>query len=153
MDTAVGALTYSSERVESCFEEAMPLLQAHWREIAHYQDIPLDPDYASYRALDAAGALRTFCARDEGALVGYAVFVVRPNMHYRSSLQALQDILYLSPSHRGQGLQFIRWCDEQLKTEGVQAVYHHVKVSHNFGPALERIGYQLVDLIYTRRLD
>ena len=132
----------------------MPLLQSHWREIAHYQDIPLDPDFTQYAALEDAGALRTYIARDaEGGMVGYAVFFVKANIHYKSSIQALQDILYIHPGSRGMGLRFIKWCDDQLRQEGVQVVYHHVKKEHNFGPALERFGYQLIDLIYGRRLD
>jgi hypothetical protein len=51
------------------------------------------------------------------------------------------------------GGRFIKWCDEQLRAEGVAVVYHHIKAAHNFGPMLERFGYELVDLIYSRRLN
>lgn len=140
------------------WDEALPLLVAHWREIAHYQDIPLDPDQAIYQSAADAGILRCYTVRrdasDRGELMGYAIFFVRPNPHYCSSLQAVQDVLYISPSARGTtGYRFIRWCDEQLRAEGVQAVYHHVKAAHNFGRMLERLGYECVDLIYARRLD
>jgi hypothetical protein len=100
------------------------------------------------------GTLRTFTARDaDGVLTGYCVFFVRHNIHYASSLQASQDVIYIDPERRGFGAEFILWCDQQLKEEGVQAVYHHVKQAHNFGPLLERFGYECVDLIYARRLD
>lgn len=139
--------------------EVKPLLLAHWAEIAHYQDILLDPDWDAYRAVEAAGMLRIYTARTEGnpdaALAGYCVFVVRKNLHYKQSLQASQDILFLHQGFRGHlfGYRFVKWCDHQLRAEGVQAVYQHVKAAHNFGPMLERIGYRLVDLIYSRRLD
>jgi GNAT superfamily N-acetyltransferase len=178
------------------WDEITPLLQQHWLEIAHYQDIPLNPDREGYLKCEEAGVLRCFTARasamwrgrlatvcsvvnqratvdveNYGAsptsvscplseleidtLVGYAVFFVRPNMHYMDSVQAVQDVLYLSPALRGtgHGMRFIRYCDEELTRLGVQAVYHHVKEKHNFGPALERMGYELVDLIYAKRLD
>lgn len=147
-------LKYQCEPALACIDEAYPLLYAHWEEIAHFKDISLEPDLDAYEKLHKAGVLRTFTARNEfDKLVGYAVFVVRANPHYRSSVQAVQDILYVDKQYRGKGLEFIKWCDEQLKAEGVQAVYQHVKQAHNFGPALERIGYELVDLIYARRLD
>lgn len=134
--------------------EAMPLLYMHWKEIAHYQDIKLEPAFDKYEQLDAEGALRVYTARDDGGLlIGYSVYFLRYNLHYRSSLNALQDVLFIHPNHRGMGGKFIKWCDEQLKEEKVQAVYHHVKAQHNFGPLLERMGYELVDLIYARRLD
>lgn len=132
----------------------MPLLEKHYHEIAHYKDIELDPDFEQYEKLEQIGALRMFIARDEQEfIVGYAVYFIRHNIHYKSSLQALQDVLFIDPDKRGFGAKFILWCDQQLKAEGVQIVYHHVKSAHNFGAMLERIGYRLVDLIYTRRLD
>lgn len=139
------------------WDEAWPLLVEHWREIAHYPDIPLSPDQATYTASAAAGIVRVFTARTpSGALVGYALFFVRPNPHYAESLQAAQDVIYLHPSMRGfNGIKFLRYCDEQLQAEGVQVVYQHVKVraGQDFGPILERMGYERIDAIYGRRLD
>lgn len=146
---------------EQLLDEALPLLVQHWKEIAHYPDIPLDVDREQYAALEEAGMIRCYTARlrdalysGPGSLVGYAVFFVRPALHYASSVQAYQDVLYLDPAVRGgTGIRFIRWCDEQLAKSAIQVVYHHVKQAHNFGPMLERMGYQLVDLIFARRLD
>ena len=138
-------------------EELSPLFHAHYKEIAHYQDIELDPDLGTYMKVAAAGGLRLFTAREPelGQLVGYAVFFLRHNLHYSQSLQATQDILFLHPSFRKslRGFTFIRFCDDELRKEKVQVVYHHVKEKHNFGPMLERQGYELVDVIYAKRLD
>ena len=70
-----------------------------------------------------------------------------------SILYAVQDIVFIDPECRGGGFKFIRWCDEQLRELGVNVVTHHIKAAHNFGPALERMGYTLQDLIYSRRLN
>ncbi len=145
---------FATESFAKAKLDIRPLLEKHWKEVAHYQDIPLDVDWARYAALDEVGILKIFTARsDMGQLLGYAIFVVQTNMHYRKSLQAMQDVLFISEQHRGFGRKFIEWCDDQLRDDGVQAVYHHVKVSHNFGPLLERMGYELIDRIYGRRLD
>ncbi len=134
----------------------MPLLEAHWKEIAHFQDIALDPDVEMYKKVEDAGMLRCYTVRTHSwELVGYVVYFVRPNMHYKQSVQASQDVLFLRQDLRKStiGMRLIKHADEQLRAEGVQAVYQHVKAVHNFGPMLERMGYSLVDLIYTRRLD
>lgn len=147
-------MNFQRERFDTIFDEAYPLFELHFKEIAHYQDIPLAPELKTYTHLEDIGAARTFTSRDEsGALIGYAVFFVKHNIHYSSSLQASQDIIFLHPEKRGEGYKFIAWCDEQLRAEGVQVVYHHTKAKHSFGPTLERMGYELVDLIYGRRLD
>lgn len=150
-------MRYQREITTPAFcDELKPLLEKHYLEIAHYQDIPLNPNFDQYLKLEEIGMLRCFtCRSDDGKLLGYAIFFVKHNLHYQSSLQAVQDIIFIDPSCRnaGFGAKFITFCDDKLKAESVQAVYHHVKEAHNFGPLLERIGYKLVDLIYARRLD
>ena len=140
---------------EALIDEAMPLLEAHWREISHYPDIPLSVDRDAYVAAARAGFIRAYLCREEGALRGYAVYFVRRHMHYTSSLTAVQDVLYLAPELRGQalGAAFIQWCDEQLWAEGVQVVTHHVKLAHDFGPTLAALGYEHVEAMWQRRLD
>lgn len=143
------------EYSQSLVFEIAPLLLKHYEEIAHFKDIALSPDWSVYQRLWKAGDLRIFTARIDGRLVGYCCFFVRYNPHYSTSLQAVQDILFVDKAAR-LGLwpyKFIKWCDIQLKTEGVQVVYQHVKAKQDFGVLLERMGYQLQDKIYSRRLD
>lgn len=148
-------VSFKIEHISEFLEEIKPLLEAHWEEIAHYKDIPLNPDYELYLAIEKTGALRCYTARtSSGELIGYSVHLLKYHPHYKQSLQANQDIIYIDPRYRGGvGGRFILWCDEQLKAEGVQVVYHHIKAAHNFGKLLERFGYELQDLIYCKRLD
>lgn len=146
--------TFQREELKDCLDEAKPLLFEHWAEISHYNDIKLDPDIERYYNSERNGVLRVFTARNiEKQIIGYAVFFVNFNAHYKSSLQAIQDIIFIHPKNRGIGGKFILYCDEQLRSEGVQIVFHHIKAKHNFGKMLERFGYELIDLIYGRRLD
>lgn len=137
-----------------------PLLERHYKEISAFQDIPLEPDFEKYVAMERAGTLRCFVARgfneqNELCLLGYSVYFVNINIHYSSSKQAVQDVLYMEQSKRGLGAGkgLIAYCDEELRKEGVQVVYHHVKTKFNFGPLLESLGYKHIENIYGRRLD
>lgn len=148
------------------WDEAVPLLFAHWKEIAHYPDIALAPDMEAYAASEAAGILRLYTARAQGdgpydratafgppLLLGYALFFLRPNPHYRGSVQAVSDVIYLAPSMRGiNGWKFLKYIDAELTKEGAEIAYHHVKLAHDFGPILKRMGYEAVEVIYTKRL-
>ena len=150
----IATVTYRRESLADALTESWPLLERHYQEIAHYADIPLAPDIEQYLAWEQAGILRAYSVRlGMGTLIGYAVYLIRPHPHYRSSLTAIQDILFILPEHRGRGLAFIDWCDQQLKAENVQVVLHHCKAAHDFGRALMRLGYEKIDIIYGRRLD
>jgi hypothetical protein len=149
-------MTYTFQRehaTQALREEIEPLLIAHFDEIAHYQDIPLRPDWNFYLG---ARNLRCYTARQDGVLVGYAVFGLGINKHFMGSLQAVQDIIFIAPQHRHKsaGAGLVTFCDEQLRAEGVQVVYHHAKLQHGaLGDLLRAKGYELIDLVYGKRLD
>lgn len=146
--------TFKREAASDILDEVAPLLMAHFKEVGHHQDIKLNPDLSAYANLEKLGLIRTYTVRQEdGELVGYAVYFVKHHIHYRDSLQAIQDVIYVRPGNRGMGGRFIKWCDEELRKDGVQVVHQHIKAAHNFGPMLERMGYELVDYLYQKRLD
>lgn len=146
--------TFRGEKMATCWDEAKKLSVEHYAAIAHYQDIPLNPDDDAYRMLEANGRLRIYTIRDEdNRMMGYQIFILGKNIHYKDSLQAVQDVLWITPSWRGFGHKFIDWCDSNLHGEGVQVVMQHMKAKHAFGETLCKMGYELQDLIYTRRLD
>jgi hypothetical protein len=139
---------------EDLAQELMPLIQAHYQEISFDKSIQLAPDWEFYYTCKDSGMLKIYTARaaDTKTLVGYAVFFLRRHPHYRQSIQADQDVLFIDKSKRGFGRKFIDYCDIELKKLGVHAVHQHVKASFNFGPMLEELGYSLVDYIYRKTL-
>lgn len=142
------------EQVRAAGVEA--LLMRHWQEVAFYKDVPLEPDWDAYAALEAAGRLRIFTVHVRGELVGYCAYLLNHNPHYKSSWQALQDVLFVAPEHRTSkiGAHLILFAERHLRAEGVQFTYQHSKASAelDIGPLLERLGYELVDTIWAKRL-
>ena len=138
---------------QTLLTEIAPLLTLHFSESEHFKDITLEPNFEAYTELDALGFLRVFTVRIDKELVGYSILFVMPSYHYKNSIQATHDVLFVKKEHRGLGRSFIQYCDSELRNEGVQVVYQSVKLAANFGPMLERIGYQHVDNVYYRRLD
>lgn len=150
-------IVYRRESLEDSYPDSYALLRKHWEEIGHYPDIPLEVDEVKYAQMEAAGMLRIYTARVDGMiLIGYAVFIVSNNPHYASSKQASQDVLFVDPDWRlGRvGIRLVKFAEQMLVGEGVQVVMHHVKAKHlALAEILERGGYELVDLIYAKRLD
>ncbi len=156
MTKTVANTTFQRERLTPEFIlEIGPLLREHYHEVAHYQDIELDVDWETYFRAQESGQFIFFTARtvETGELVGYNAFFVRSNPHYRGSVQAANDVIFISKDRRGFGREFIRWCDVELRDIGVQVVMHHVKVAHDWSKVLERDGYEHMDKIMVRRLD
>jgi hypothetical protein len=154
-------LQLQRETLDGFYGEALPLLEKHRQELAQFPDIPLQVNLDHYRSQEKAGVLRIFTARlnrgpaDAKTLIGYAVFVVFPNPHYSSSLQAVQDVLYIDPEQRkgATGLGLVNFSEQQLQAEHVQVIYHHVKTAHPIlGSILKHKGYAEVETVWAKRL-
>lgn len=143
---------FGREYHSNIVDEILPLFKKHHEEISKFKDVPLDPDFAIYDACEAAGVLRLYTARKQGKLVGYAVFIMRKHPHYQSIVQANQTLLFIDPDHRGFGMKFIAWCDEQLKADGVGMIQHGVTERCDFSLILKRLGYELTERLYVRRI-
>lgn len=157
MTNETHAISFARETLsEEMIAELSPILEQHYLEIAQHLDIPLAPDFSGYWAMERAGNLRLYIARSHGEAIGYNVCFIRHNMHYSTSKQAVQDILYVMREYRGEGIgrKLVTYSNEQLALEGVQVLAHHVKVKHPaLGHILETEGFDLVEYVYTKRLD
>ncbi len=147
-------LTFRVETLAAVRDEAAPLLRRHWEEIALNRDtVPLDPDWQAYDRVEAAGLLHITTARnDAGGLVGYAVYFVVPNLHYRSLRVAETDIFWLVPEHRRglAGLRLLRAAEAHLAALGVNKIVSKVKLHHDTGPLFERLGYTAIERVYAK---
>src|SRR4051812_26390781 len=94
-------MEFQCESYAGVLEEIKPLLDLHWNEIAsHKERFLLEPDWKKYEALANNGVMRIFTARENGALIGYAIFFVTPHLHYKKMIIAKNDITYLCPDFR-----------------------------------------------------
>jgi GNAT superfamily N-acetyltransferase len=160
---ATATVTYQQEFIAgdgdtmgTIWLELLPLLAAHYQEIASDQDILLDIDFQKYLAMERLGILKVYTARVDDVLIGYAAFVVAPNPHYLGSKQAKNDVLYVAPEHRrGRvGMRLLQFCDKQLTALGAQISWHHQKIAHPaLGRLLKHLGYEEREIVWARRLD
>ena len=135
--------------------EGAPLFRAHWEEVGTFRDaVPLDVDVERIIELERAGLWLSWTVRDAGVLVGYVCVLVTPHLHYRSTPQAFVDVVYLVPAVRGGGLgrRVLRQVMDALGHAGVRKIVLHVKLSHDFGPLLEQLGFVATETNYERLL-
>lgn len=151
------SLTFARESFDAALlAELYPHFLDHWRELGRYPFPDIEPGFneSLYIALEAAGGLRVFTARDNGALVGYAVFFLQLHPHHTSALYAMEDMLYVLPARRGfTGARLIRFVERELAADGVQVITQAVPVTNDWSKLLERMGYTPIEQIYAKRLD
>ena len=146
---------FAVESVGAVRGEIEPLLQAHYEEIAANRDvISLDVDWGKYEAMERDSALRVFTARDEGILCGYSVFFLFWHMHYKSTLFAQNDVLFLSKEARKgrAGSRLIEFSEERLKEDGVVKLTWHIKADNDWSPILKRKKYLKAEIIMSKVL-
>ena len=131
------------------------LVRKHWEEVGVYKDeMPLEVDWGQYRRLEDQGTLKIFAARLNDELIGYNSFIVTHHLHYRSTLHALGDAIYVLPEKRrsGAGPLMIEFAEKQfarMASPGkCRIVYHDKAFLDYLGPLLKKRGYQHVENIY-----
>jgi hypothetical protein len=143
---------YAAEPLADVLAELLPLTQRHFAETQRHREAGCTPDITVYERLAAAGTLRVFTVRlIPSELVGYCLMIVRRH-HHTNQVRAFEDLLYIAPEHRGDGKSFVRWCDQQLKLEGVEVVQRVCQTKHDHGRMFERMGYDKTEETWSKRL-
>ena len=163
----VPGVMFGAEPIAQVIEDAATglLISRHVREVSQSLPFKIQIDSEFYQRLEDNGALRTFSVRMQDpyqsclipCLIGYETFLVTNSPQSPKEIHAHQDTLYLHPEARRHniGIEFIRWCDDQLRSEGIAAVHQLVPANteRNIGPIFKRMGYELTQHIWTRRFD
>jgi hypothetical protein len=136
-------------------EELKPLFPIHYDELCVTKDFPLKPDYETYTKLNAAGMLRCITCRADDELIGYAIFVVQPHLHYSTCLTAFEDIYFIKKEFRkGRiGIRLFQYAESALKRVGVNRIIMHTKIHMDNSRLFEYLGYKMTDKLFTKILD
>ncbi len=147
--------TFAIEKYDDVIEEAKPLLEKHFDELASYKDISLKPRNRLYRIAEILGEFVIFTVRDGLALIGYAAFFIREPMHYEGSVWAFADLIWIHPDWRnaGFGRQLVQFCEAELAKRGVKVVNLGEKIAHPaLGLLLKSEEYSAVEVHYQKRI-
>jgi hypothetical protein len=145
-------ITFQQEAPSPFADEAVELFKRHYEEVAERQDvIELDPNIERYNLLYKAKTLEIHTARDDGKLIGYSLWVVVNHLHYKKSITASSDVIYISPEYRQGmlGYKFIKWTTEEIKKRNPQRILFHMKPFLDYGKIVERLGGHYFEKTYS----
>jgi GNAT superfamily N-acetyltransferase len=148
-------IKYARETLTKVRKEIEYLIHKNWEETSVYKDtLALDPDWDTYEAAEKTGMLGIYTAREQEKLVGYLVVIANNHMHYKGHIFASNDILYLDPDYRKgfTGIKLIKFVEEDLKKMGVSVFNINTTPLRPFGNLLERLGFNLIEQIYSKKL-
>ena len=114
----------------------------------------LKVDWLSYQVMQKSGEIAFVSARMDGELVGYILHMIFPDMHVVGKVVAMNDAIYVCPSHRGRyvATRLMKVAEEEVKRLGAHSIGQSVKVHHDFGKILCRQGYIIDEHYYTKEL-
>lgn len=139
-------ITIQKEKILAAAEEMESLLQSHFDEVAlHKDEIPLDPDWPRYVALEEHGICHLITARIDGKLIGYSVVFLSTHMQHASTMVADCDALYIHPAYRHgskAGIRIIEYTEKFVKSLGAKKMVWHIKNAHDWSLVLYRKGYE-----------
>jgi GNAT superfamily N-acetyltransferase len=144
-------MRYQVVDVLSAIDYVKPLLEKHWEEIAFYKDkIKLDPEWDFYKSL--GDNIHCVVAFNEDKVVGYFVCFIKEHPHYKNSLWAQNDVLYIDPEYRGKGVGkgMIQFAEKALKYRGVEVLNINMKVNNLFDELLKDLDYNPYECIYSK---
>lgn len=135
-------------------EEMQSLFSAHYDELCVTKDFPLAPDYDAYKRLAEGGMLRCITVRADDELIGYAIFIIQPHLHYRTCMTAFEDLYFIRKDYRkGRvGIRLFKYAEEVLKGIGVNRIIMHTKIHLDNSSLFEYLGYKHTDKLFTKIL-
>jgi GNAT superfamily N-acetyltransferase len=148
-------ITYQQESLVTAKDDAIPLLERHWKEIALNQEkIKMKPDWDAYADLEDSGILRIFTAREDGMMIGYFVCFVKAHIHYKDNIFAYNDVLFLGADHRRGfvGPKLMKFAEKCLKADGVEVMVINTKRHKPFDVLLHWLGYTHIENLYSKVL-
>jgi hypothetical protein len=145
---------YTVEDPAAFIEELKAIIPVHYDELCVTKDFPLAPDYEAYGRMHMADMLKCITARNEDGLIGYAIFIVQPHLHYKTCKTAFEDIYFLKKEHRlgRTGIRLFQFAEEALHADGVARIIMHTKIHLDNSRLFEYLGYKHTDKLYTKIL-
>jgi len=146
-------VTYQLESWEDYYKDCQALWLEHYEEIAaRKSQRKMQPDVRSYMAAEAAGQLQILTARENGRMVGYMLFFVKPHMHYAGVLCGFEDSIFLVQSHRKGwvGVRLVKESIKYLQRRGVQEVFVMENKAKDLSKLFKGLGFAPSHVLWSK---
>lgn len=150
-----GKYTFSRESFRQVSEDSLEFINDNYDETGQLQDtVPLDVDWDGMFNYEAHGSLLSFALRIDGKMIGYAIFLLTPTLHARSTMHAISDVIFIAKEYRQGlvGLKFIEYCEAYAKQCGAKVSHLIMKADPRLARILERTNHRIFEVTYMKVL-
>jgi len=147
---------YQEEQLKDFVSEFDELLNPHMTEIniTKRYGFEFKPDYLRYIKMQEAGVLTVLTCRNDKELIGYTFFNIFNGIRFPDCKIAREDLYYIKPEFRGQGLGkklFIE-TEKLLKEKGANQVIFTTKTYQDYSHIFESLGYEFYEKQFSKKL-
>ena len=134
-------------------DEADELILRNWEDTG-LEGLELNPDWSFYEAVYTAGMFGVYTVRKNTNLVGYLGIIAKNHPHYKETIFASNDVLFLDKEHRKGlvGYFLIKYCVEDLVKKGVEVLLFNTTVDKPYDPLLNKLGFKHLENLYIKKV-
>jgi len=147
-------ITYQQETLVTFLPESKPLFDVFYNEVAElYVAQGFNAEF--YWHLESRNRLKIYTIRDNGKLIGFSFWVLFYPPHYKTSLTATSDAIFVLQEYRKGlfGYKFLKHSLNEIKKHNPQRILVGVKPNNDFGKILERLGASHFETVYSFKLE
>ena len=146
-------VAFAVESNEATIREIAEIVARDGSQMPNTVAADFDPDYEKYILAAKNGFLRIYTVRDDGALVGYAAYIVGVSLHHSRRRWATSDTVWLDPNARRPGVapRLLRYIEADLKNHAT-LMQTGAKVDSTWSRVLAAGGHSMTDVVHTKEL-
>lgn len=147
-------IEYKIENPQECFDEVCEMLQQHYEELSVTKGFKLNPDFDVYHQAIKKNVLKVVVCKKDNKIIGYILYLIGPNLHFKNCLLAIQDIYYLKPKYRKGfiGIKMFIFAENYLKSIGVNMIKYSTTTHFDNSKLFEFLGCNFIEKVYTKEL-
>jgi hypothetical protein len=149
------SIEYKIREPKECFDEISQMFQKHYEELSVTKQFNLNPDFITYWEADKRKILKVVTCENNNEIIGYIVYFIGLNLHYKDCLLATEDIYYLKPEYRkgSTGIKMFKFAEKYLKSIGVNMIKYSTKVHLDNSRLFEFLGCEFTEKVFLKKLD
>lgn len=142
-------ISFSIDKLnEELIEKIQPLLEENHAVSGQFEE--LDIFWEAY--LQLSNSIIVICMKNDEEMVGILIFLIGPYPHNKNQIFGEQLTFFIQREHRIHAEKMLELSETVLAGYGCEFVIQSARYKSSFCNVLSKLGYDPLDMKYTKRL-